>query len=335
MAKRKKNRSITLVVSIVVLVLFAFSINILLKKLSGISLQDVINSFNAISRYQIIASFGLMIMSYTVFTCYDLLAIKYLGYGTKYVKILMGSFVSYVFSENLGFAVISGSTIRYKYYSEWGISPKHIAKAITFCTITFWLGMLAVAGIFLTTHPIVLPETSIFSNLLFLRGTLLGPLMLVIVGAYFFIGILRKTPLKIIGSQYIIPSNRLAFLQLLIGMTDFIIGAGVFYMLLPHSNMLDFPQFVSFFMFVKVIVLFSNIPAGLGVFETLMLMLLAPYYSDVTILGTIVLYRVIYYILPLFTALFLYSFNEIKSGYKRAKAFMRLIRFRKKKINLS
>jgi len=331
MAKKKKNRSITLVVSVVVLVLFGFSISILLKKLSGISLQDVIDSFNAISKYQITASFGLMIMSYTVFTFYDLLAIKYLGYATKYSKILVGAFVSYVFSENLGLAVLSGSTIRYKYYSEWGISPKQIAKAITFCTITFWLGMLAVAGIFLTLHPIVFPASSIFSNLIFFRGQMLGPLMLVIVVAYFFIGILRKTPLKIIGSEYIIPSNRLAFLQLLIGMMDFIIGAGVFYMLLPQSDMLVFSQFVSFFMFVKVIVLFSNIPAGLGVFETLMLMLLAPYYSNATILGTIVLYRVIYYIIPLVFALFIYSFNEIKSGHRRIRAFKRLSRFRKKR----
>ena len=87
-------------------------------------------------------------------------------------------------------------------------------------------------------------------------------------------------------------------------------------------------------MFVKVIVIFSNVPAGLGVFETLMLMLLAPYYTDASILGTIVIYRIIYYIIPLFLALFLYGFNEFKSGHRRFKALRRLVRFKKFKLEI-
>ncbi len=329
MVKKTKNRILPIIVSAIVLLLFIFSIKVLIDKLSGISIAEIMASLNAIEQSQIIFAFILTFASYTVFTCYDLLAIAYLGYSVKFRKIFMGSFISYVFSENLGFALVSGSTVRYKYYSEWGISPKHIAKAITFCTITFWLGMFTMAGVFLTLYPITLPDTSIFSNLLLLRGTLLGPLMLLVVLAYFFVGVLRKTPLKIRGSQYIVPSNRLAILQLLVGITDFVIGAALFYMLLPSSDVLVFAQFISIFMFVKVIVIFSNIPAGLGVFETLMLMLLAPYYSDVAILGTIVIYRIIYYIIPLFLALFLYLFNEFKTGHRRFKAFQRLVRFKK------
>ncbi|MDD4527653.1 MAG: hypothetical protein PHF25_06425 [Candidatus Margulisbacteria bacterium] len=333
MAKKIKNRILPIIVSAIVFLLFIFSVSVLIDKLKGISFADVIVSLNAIDNTKILLAFVLMFFSYTVFTCYDLLAVAYLGYSVKFRKIFMGSFISYVISENIGFALVSGSTIRYKYYSEWGISPIHIAKAITFCTITFWLGMFTVAGVFLTLHPIVLPDSSIFSNLLLLRGQLLGPLMLGIVLFYFFVGVLRKTPLKIRGSQYIVPSNRLAILQLLVGITDFILGSALFYTLLPGSDALVFSQFISIFMFVKIIVIFSNIPAGLGVFETLMLMLLAPYYADISILGTIVIYRVIYYIIPLGFALFIYGYNEFKTGHRRIKAFQRLMRFRKKKLS--
>lgn len=333
MVKKSKNRVISLIISAVVLILFALSIKILISKLSGITMSDVVVSLNAIGKQQIILAFILMIASYTVFTCYDFLAIVYLGYSIKYYKIFMGSFISYVFSENLGFALISGSTIRYKYYSEWGISGKDIAKAIAFCTITFWLGMFTMAGIFLTFYPIVLPNTSIISHLFLFRGQLLGPLMFSVVLVYFFVGVLRKTPLKIRGSQYIVPSNRFAFLQLLVGMADFTIGSALFYTLLPSSDLLSFFHFISFFMFIKVIVIFSNIPAGLGVFETLMLMFLAPYYKDVAILGTIVVYRVIYYIIPLCIALLLYSIHELKTGHRKFRAFQRLLRFKKKGLS--
>lgn len=330
MVKKTKNRILPIIVSAIVLILFVLSVSVLIDKLRAFTIADIFSSLNAIKSSQIGLAFVLMILSYTVFTCYDLLAIAYLGYSVKFRKIFMGSFISYVLSENLGFALLSGSTIRFKYYSEWGIKPKHIAKAITFCTITFWLGMFTTAGVFLTLYPIVLPDSSIFSYLLLVRGQLLGPLMLAVVLAYFFIGVLRKTPLKIRGSQYIVPSNRLAILQLLVGITDFIIGAGLFYVLLPSSDLLVFAHFISIFMFVKVIVIFSNIPAGLGVFETLMLLLLSPFYSDLSILGTIVIYRIIYYIIPLIFALFLYGYNEFKSGHRRFKALQRLIRFRKK-----
>ena len=236
MGKKTKNRLLPIIVSAIVLFLFILSVTVLIEKLKVFTIAEIFSSLNSIKISQIGLAFMLMMLSYTVFTCYDLLAIAYLGYSVKFRKIFMGSFISYVLSENLGFALLSGSTIRFKYYSDWGIKPKHIAKAITFCMITFWLGMFTTAGIFLTFYPLVLPNSSIFSNLLLLRGQLLGPLMLAVVLAYFFIGVLRKTPLKIRGSQYIVPSNRLAMLQLLVGITDFVIGAGLFYVLLPSSS---------------------------------------------------------------------------------------------------
>ncbi len=328
--KKNKNRIVPLIVSAIVFILFIVSVVVLIDKLKDVAIGDVLDSLNLLDNSKILLAFVLMFFSYTIFTLYDFLAVAYLGYSVKFRKIFMGSFISYVISENIGFALISGSTIRYKYYSEWGIPPKHIAKAISFCTITFWLGMFTVAGAFLTIYPIAIPDASIFSNLLLYSGKLLGPLMLGVVGFYFFVGVLRKTPLKIRGSQYIVPSNRLAFLQLFIGVADFMVGSALFYVLLPSSDLLTYFQFTSFFMFVKVIVLFSNIPAGLGIFETLMLMFLAPYYTDVAVLGSIVIYRVIYYIFPLFLALFIYGYNEFKTGHRRFKALQRLVRFKKR-----
>src|SRR4029450_1068132 len=47
----------------------------------------------------------------------------------------------------------------------------------------------------------------------------------------------------------------------------------------------------------------SHVPGGLGVFESLMLLLLAPYLSSAQLLPALVVYRAVYYLLPLVIAL--------------------------------
>lgn len=55
----------------------------------------------------------------------------------------------------------------------------------------------------------------------------------------------------------------------------------------------------------------SNIPGGLGVFETTILYLLPKQVTTSEILGSLLAYRAIYFLLPLFMALSLLGFQEI------------------------
>ena len=55
----------------------------------------------------------------------------------------------------------------------------------------------------------------------------------------------------------------------------------------------------------------ANLPGGIGVFDTAMLFGLEPYVSAPHIVGAIVVFRLYYYIIPLFLAGFLFAGNEI------------------------
>jgi hypothetical protein len=55
----------------------------------------------------------------------------------------------------------------------------------------------------------------------------------------------------------------------------------------------------------------ANLPGGLGVFDTAMLLGLAPYLDPSQIIGAIVVFRLYYYIIPLFLAGALFAGNEI------------------------
>lgn len=62
----------------------------------------------------------------------------------------------------------------------------------------------------------------------------------------------------------------------------------------------------------------SNVPGGLGVFETVILLLLAPQVPAVSVLGALLAYRAVYYFLPLMVAIVLLGFYEI---YQRLKVY--------------
>ena len=52
-------------------------------------------------------------------------------------------------------------------------------------------------------------------------------------------------------------------------------------------------------------------PAGIGVFDTAILLGMEPYISAPRIVGAIVVFRLYYYVIPLFIAGFLFTGNEI------------------------
>ena len=84
---------------------------------------------------------------------------------------------------------------------------------------------------------------------------------------------------------------------------DWIIAAAVLYILLPDSLPLTFGRFLGIFLLAQIAGVASNVPGGIGIFEAIILVFLAPFFSASAILGALVAFRVIYYLLPLLVAI--------------------------------
>ncbi|MDY0150772.1 MAG: phosphatidylglycerol lysyltransferase domain-containing protein [Candidatus Cloacimonas sp.] len=67
------------------------------------------------------------------------MALKYVGAKIKYSSIAISSIISYSFSNNMGFPLITGA-IRYRLYSAWELGAFEITKVLAFCTFTLWFG---------------------------------------------------------------------------------------------------------------------------------------------------------------------------------------------------
>ena len=56
----------------------------------------------------------------------------------------------------------------------------------------------------------------------------------------------------------------------------------------------------------------SHVPGGVGVFEGLMVLLLKPYLTSAQLLPALVVYRAVYYLLPLAVALVVLVADELR-----------------------
>jgi len=296
--------------------LFVLAIGVIHHKLKQYHYQDIVTQLKQISVGVLFLAALLTALDYFVLTGYDALALRYIQHPLKYSKIAVASFIGYVFSHNT--TIIGGSAARYRIYSALGIPAEKIAKLVIFCVLTFWLGFFAISGIVFVFKPQDIPAAF---HMPFVSVWPIGVVFLVLVGTYVFLTIFRKNPLKFRGWEVPVPTMPISLGQIVISSLDWALAAAVLYVLLPTAASLTYPKFLAIFLLAQVAGLMSSIPGGLGVFETVILLLLTEYGDTSAIIGSLLLYRLIYYILPLGIASVLLASHEVLS---KKRAIVRL-----------
>ena len=107
----------------------------------------------------------------------------------------------------------------------------------------------------------------------------------------------------------------MAIVQVALATVDVAVTATIFYALLPDSPGLTWPIFLGVYVAAYTAGLAANLPGGIGVFDTAMLFGLEAYVDAPHIVGAIVVFRLYYYIIPLFLAGALFAGNEILLRY--------------------
>ncbi len=294
--------------------LFGLSLWAIAQQLRKYSPNDVLNSLNAIPNQYLLLAIALTTVNYLLLTGYDTLAVKYINQSLAYKRTAVVAVISYGISNSVGFALLSGSAIRYKFYSAWGYSAIKIAQIITFCNLSFWLGLFAVGGTVFTLTPLEIPKQL---NLPFLSVRPLGFVFLAIIIAYLLWSGLSQKPLKI--RNWILPHLpfKLSLAQVALTSLDWMFAAAVLYVLLPVPKHFSFFGFFGIYLLGQIAGIISNVPGGLGVFETILILLLSPPIPSSQLLGSLLAYRGIYYFLPLAVSILLLGWYELKQRWNR------------------
>jgi uncharacterized membrane protein YbhN (UPF0104 family) len=69
-------------------------------------------------------------LNYLVLTGYDRMALRHVGRTVPLAKVMFASLVAYAIQYNVGFGWVSGASVRYRFYSRWGITPGELSRIV-------------------------------------------------------------------------------------------------------------------------------------------------------------------------------------------------------------
>jgi len=255
------------------------------------------------------ASLALTGLGYLAMTGYDYLGCLAAGCRLPWRRAAFVSFIAYAASLNLGMTLLSGGGVRLRLYAAYGLTVSEIARVVAYTGLLFVLGLLAVGGVSFLVAPILLPPGGPLPPGS-LRG--LGLCFLLLLGALFLARARGGETVRLgrLGTLRL-ASPRLLLLMTLFSCLDWVFAAGALYALLPGSG-LSFVPFLGMFVAGQLVGLVSQVPGGLGVFETSLLLLMRPYCPAPAVLSALVAYRGIYFLLPLFLAGCGFALQELR-----------------------
>ena len=131
---------------------------------------------------------------------------------------------------------------------------------------------------------------------------------------------MRSKPIDIFGRHIEPPPFKYVAPQVLCSVIDIACLAAAAHALLPHGLHADYPTMLGIAVVSLTLGIASSVPGGLGVFESAVLLLMAPPPPlAAPAVGALVAFRALYYLLPLVVGLIALGFVELWRR-QRAKA---------------
>lgn len=301
-----------------VIAIFMGAIWLLSKELKHYNIHEIRAAVSQIPTWRLWAAAGLTVFNYLILIGYDYLAIRAIQHPLPFSKISLASFTGFATSYNFG-ALLGGTSVRYRLYSAWGLSAVEILQLIIMLGTTYWVGVFALAGVVFIAQPFPIPDSL---HLPFSNVQPLGYILLATAVCYTSLTLIRKSPIVIKGIKIQLPKTGMTILQLTVSAADLVLVGMILYTILAPDLSVGYVEFLGIFLMATVTVVLSHVPGGVGVFELVILTLVASQ-SSATILAGLLVFRVIYYLLPLFGALILLALHELSLNRGLATRFVK------------
>ena len=258
----------------------------------------------------------LTVVSYLILTGYDCLALDHLGYRLPLATVATAAFTSFTMSHTLGMTALTGGSVRYRLYTRVGVKPLDVVLIVALCGWTFWLGLVFAAGVGLTIDPGIAATVDVLPKAL---NRWAGVLLLASASGYAIFAACYRRELRLFGLRMRLPGWRSTAAQLIVGGLDLAAAAGALYVLLPNAGLPPFSGLVVIYAVAMIAGALSHAPGGLGVFETVVLVML-PAMPKEDVLAALFMFRVMYTLIPFVVGLALLGRTELVALSRRRAA---------------
>ena len=290
-------------VPLLTVAIFALVAWVIHRELAQYPLKGILQQVRAIPTLAVVRAVLFTVLSYWLLGFYDVLALRYIGRTVSYARAAFTSFIAYAFGHNLGVASFTGAAVRYRLYASSGLSAADVAAVAVFCGITTAIGLSVLAGIAFIAAP------TAGAAALHLSAPLVGLIGFLLLGgvlAYAAWSLLRPAPLELRGWSLRAPSPAVALPQIALAIVDLSVSAAVLWVLLPASAGVSAPLFMGIYAVAITAGIISHVPGGLGVFESVMVLAIPGLPAD-QLVGTLLAWRAVYFILPLLVAALMFA----------------------------
>jgi len=305
-----KNYLLKMINLTIAFVIFIFCIRYIFKVTQDVSLNKVVYLMQSMDNKWIILALMLTAVNYLLVTGYDIITVKQLNLKLPHWHVSVISLISFILNNNLGLGAIMGGLLRYRFLSRLGVPPLMIGSYMILFSWIYWLGLIVLAAaVFLFLEPsgykIILPFAGMKIN-----ASLLGWLAIFLFFMFISLSLIKK--FFHLKTKFLFPiaPPKIFVFQTALSSLDWILLAVVFYLLLPIKSV-EFLNYLPIFFMAQIFAVVSHVPAGAGVFDSIMFFYFKPVVGANNLISWLILFRVIYFLAPLGFGIGLFLLYEI------------------------
>jgi glycosyltransferase 2 family protein len=290
---------------------------VLFERIQEIDFAEVARDLSAVPLPIIIAALFCAAGVYTTVGLYEGIAVRLASDRSLRWQAFRTAVIANPLGRAIGVAMVSGGALRYRMYAPEGLSLKQIGAVILLVAMPYVFGVGWLIDLSLLLH---LKEASRAFQLPFAAVTAFAVLGLAKdIGWLAFVAT-RTAPITLRGQSIRLPSLRDALVQIAFGLVQISLMTTILYLFMPPELNMTWPAFVAVYCIAFVAGQVSNVPAGLGVLEAALFLML-PHVPPGKLVGAVLAYRGVYELIPLGVALVMLLIYETtnKAGVIRRR----------------
>lgn len=265
----------------------------------------------------LVMAVGATIIAYIALMGYDFMALRYLEKPLPARVVALGSFLGYAFGNTIGISILSGGAVRYRIYAAAGLNAFDVAALSGYISVAMGIGMTFVGMVALAVFPHALGTATVIPASTIQWVSILGAIAMAVSIVWLAN---RKTPFVMRNIEIAMPRMGIILAQLFFTVIDILMAAATLYVLLPDGGP-GFAAFVGIFAAATLAGVISHVPGGLGVFEAVVIAAMPASVPVTDIAAALLLYRMIYFLLPFAVAFGLVSLNEARLASRSIAQF--------------
>jgi phosphatidylglycerol lysyltransferase len=300
----------------VTLALFAMALIACRHLLSELDIHALHDAMLSVPTRSLAGALIAAVIGFVILLGYEWSACRYAAVKLPGRTLLLGGFSAFAIGNAIGLSMLSGGSVRYRLYAREGLGAAEVARMTVFASLSLGCALPPLAAL-ATLSNLPAAATALHLPTPVLATVAIGVLALT---ALLVTGLYRRrlaeqplpdSLLVQLGRRTLrLPGARLAALQLAITALDIAAAATVLYLLLPQAP--PFGTFVLVYLLALAAGVLSHVPGGVGVFEAILLAAFANQLGAAPLAAALLLYRLIYVVLPLLLACGLLLANEAK-----------------------